>query len=268
MKNYKFKFFVFIASITLGFLIVVNVGMGKNIGIFNLNAVQYKDATEERNKLYDEIANLKDENYNLYEKISSYNVDENGHEKIIEHMKSQLNDYSTVAGINMVSGPGIILTINDADFDVYTNSEFEVSRSILHASDVALVLNELRIAGAEALGLNSYKIVNIEVNDEFDKIIKINELSREAYRIINTTGVECAWAFIELDDKTKKIEGPFAFYAIGDPEQLEASLLAQGSHINNLIIRNLDISIVKVDKIILPKSIYSIAPTYMQRADS
>ena len=125
MKNYKFKFFVFIASITLGFLIVVNVGMGKNIGIFNLNAVQYKDATEERNKLYDEIANLKDENYNLYEKISSYNVDENGHEKIIEHMKSQLNDYSTVAGINMVSGPGIILTINDADFDVYTNSNLK-----------------------------------------------------------------------------------------------------------------------------------------------
>lgn len=268
MKNYKVKFFIFIASLTIGFLTIINVGIGRTSGIFNLNSIQYKDATEEKNKLYDEIASLKEDNYNIYEKISSYDIDENGHDKIIEHMKSQLNDYSTVAGVTDVRGPGIILTINDADFNVYTNSEFEVTRSILHASDVSLVLNELRIAGAEALGLNSYNSISIENNNNFDKTQKIVNLSSGAYRIINTTGVECAWAFIELDDKAKKIEGPFVFYAIGNPEQLETSLLSEGSHINNLIIRNLDISIEKVDEIILPKSTQFITPNYMQRADS
>ena len=61
---------------------------------------------------------------------------------------------------------------------------------------------------------------------------------------------------------------PFKFYAIGDPDQLEASLLTEGSYINRLIIRKLNITIEKFDEIILPEAKKSIEPKFMERADN
>ena len=52
MKNYRNKFFILIATILLGFLIVTNIGINENNGFLNLNSVEYREAIEERNKLY------------------------------------------------------------------------------------------------------------------------------------------------------------------------------------------------------------------------
>ena len=61
---------------------------------------------------------------------------------------------------------------------------------------------------------------------------------------------------------------PFKFYAIGDPDQLEAALLEDGSYINRLMIRKLSITIEKLDEIILPEAKKSMEPKYMERADN
>ena len=58
MKNYRNKFFILIATILLGFLIVTNIGINENNGFLNLNSVEYREAIEERNKLYEEITVL------------------------------------------------------------------------------------------------------------------------------------------------------------------------------------------------------------------
>ena len=93
MKNYRNKFFILIATILLGFLIVTNIGINETTGFLNLNSIEYRDAIEERNKLYDEITALSDDNYELSKKISSLDIndednDENN-ERVIEHMKEQ-----------------------------------------------------------------------------------------------------------------------------------------------------------------------------------
>ena len=91
MKNYRNKFFILIATILLGFLIVTNIGINETTGFLNLNSVEYKDAIEERNKLYDEITALSDDNYELSKKISSLDInganDDENNERVIEHMK-------------------------------------------------------------------------------------------------------------------------------------------------------------------------------------
>ncbi|CAM2076565.1 MULTISPECIES: DUF881 domain-containing protein [Clostridia] len=248
MKNYRNKFFILIATILLGFLIVTNIGINETTGFLNLNSVEYKDAIEERNKLYDEITALSDDNYELSKKISSLDInganDDENNERVIEHMKEQLSSYSDLAGTTEIKGPGIILTIYDGEYDINKDDQLEVDRRTLHSADAAMVLNDLKTAGAEGVAINNY-------------------------RILNTTGLVCAWAFIRFEENGNEMEGsPFKFYAIGDPEQLEASLLTEGSHINRLIIRKLNITIEKFDEITLPAARKSIEPKFMERADN
>lgn len=248
MKNYRNKFFILIATILLGFLIVTNIGINETTGFLNLNSVEYKDAIEERNKLYDEITTLSDDNYELSKKISSLDInganDDENNERVIEHMKEQLSSYSDLAGTTEIKGPGIILTIYDGEYDINKDDQLEVDRRTLHSADAAMVLNDLKTAGAEGVAINNY-------------------------RILNTTGLVCAWAFIRFEENGNEMEGsPFKFYAIGDPEQLEASLLTEGSHINRLIIRKLNITIEKFDEITLPAARKSIEPKFMERADN
>lgn len=242
MKNYRNKFFIFVASITVGFLLVINIGIDKTDGFLNMSAAEYRDALEEKNKLYDEIAVLSDSNYELSKKISSFNVGENGSKKVIEHMKEQLNEYSILSGVTEVKGPGIVLTIHDGTYDIYSDDALEVNRRTFHSADAALVLNELRTAGAEGIAINNY-------------------------RVLNNTGLDCGWAFIRFDDK--EMEGsPFKFYAIGDPEVLEEAMYREGSHINQLLIRKVNVKIEKHSEIILPKSKKSLTPEFMKRADN
>ena len=248
MKNYRNKFFILIATILLGFLIVTNIGINETTGFLNLNSVEYKDAIEERNKLYDEITALSDDNYELSKKISSLDInganDDENNERVIEHMKEQLSSYSDLAGTTEIKGPGIILTIYDGEYDINKDDQLEVDRRTLHSADAAMVLNDLKTAGAEGVAINNY-------------------------RILNTTGLVCAWAFIRFEENGNEMEGsPFKFYAIGDPEQLEASLLTEGSHINQLLIRKLNITIEKFDEITIPKARKSIEPKFMERADN
>ncbi len=107
-----------------------------------------------------------------------------------------------------------------------------------------MVLNDLRVAGAEGIAINNY-------------------------RILNTTGLVCAWAFIRFEENGNEMEGsPFKFYAIGDPEQLETSLFTEGSYINKLIIRKLNITIEKFDELILPESKKLIESKFMNRKDN
>ena len=185
------KFFILLASILIGFLIVVNVGKNSINGFFNMNSIEYKDAIEERNKLYYDITALSEDNYELIKRIALLDVDDDGNsEKVVEHMKEQLDIYSLLSGVDATKGSGIILTINDGDYNINTDSQDEVNRKTLHSADAALILNELRTAGAEAIAINNY-------------------------RVLNTTGLVCAWAFIRFEENGNDMEGaPFKFYAM------------------------------------------------------
>ena len=49
MKNYRNKFFILIATILLGFLIVTNIGINETTGFLNLNSIEYNVKHMERN---------------------------------------------------------------------------------------------------------------------------------------------------------------------------------------------------------------------------
>lgn len=241
MKKPTDRLFIFIATIIIGILITINLKHSRTASIFKMNASEYKDATEERNVLLEEIRNLHEDNNNMAEKITDYQLGGEKSINIVTDMKDQLVDYSLINGKTEVTGPGIVLKLNDAPYSITEDTAVEIGRRTLHDIDVAMILNELRAAGAEVLAINSY-------------------------RITTDTSVDCGWAFIGFNDKEQTIEeAPFYFYAIGDPEQLETAIFAEGSYINKLIIRQLEVELEKKDNIVIPASSRKDEPQFMKR---
>ena len=225
MNKSKQTLLVFFTTLILGISISINMNLGEIPSFVELNAKQYKDAIEERANLYKEIGNLKENNNEVKEKINNYMKNDEKNDKILEDMKAQIADYELFVGLSQVEGPGIVLKINDASINLETDTQFQVTDKIFHDNDMALVLNELRKAGAEAVSVNNH-------------------------RIVPWSGVICNWAFIGFQDNTME-SAPFSIYAIGDPEKLKTALLEDGSHVKELMIRNLYVEIEEKDKITL-----------------
>ena len=239
MKNNKDFFFVFIATIILGALISMNFNFEGIQSYSQLNATEYQNAVEERSVLYKAIGDLQEDNVQKKIKINNYANNDTKNDKILEDMKAQIGDYGMFIGLNKVEGSGIILKINDGTTNVREEDENEVKNKLLHDSDMALVLNELRVAGAEAISVNNH-------------------------RVVPWSGVICNWAFIGFDDGGMEY-APFNIYAIGDPEKLKAALLEDGSHVKQLMFRKLYVDIQEVDKIIMPPTTSNANVKYMKR---
>ncbi|NFH89205.1 DUF881 domain-containing protein [Clostridium botulinum] len=242
MNKSKQTFLIFLTTLILGISISTNINLGEIQSFVELNAKQYKDAIEERANLYKEIGILKENNNEIKDKINDYMKEDEKNDKILEDMKAQILDYELFVGSSQVEGPGIVLKINDASINLEQDSQFEVADKIFHDNDMALVLNELRKAGAEAISVNNH-------------------------RVIPWTGVICNWAFIGFDDNTME-SAPFSIYAIGDPEKLKTALLEDGSHVKELIIRNLYVEIEEKDKITLLPSRATNEIEFMKRYEN
>lgn len=242
MKNNKGFFFVFIATVILGTLISMNYHLKGSQSYEQLNSTQYQNAVEERAALYRQIGNLKEDNNEKQNKIRDYVQNDTKNDKILDDMKAQINDYEMFIGLNKAEGPGIILKINDGTTNALEENTDQINNKLLHDNDMALVLNELRVAGAEAISVNNH-------------------------RVVPWSGVICNWAFLGFDDGSMEY-APFSIYAIGDPEKLKAALLEDGSHVKQLMFRKLYVDIQVVDKIIMPPTTASSSVKYMSEDQS
>ena len=176
--------------------------------------------------------------YYSKEKINSYTHDDKKQEKLAEDMLSQVTDYGMITGLSPVKGPGIVIKIEDGDINRREETSYETLSKIFHDNDAAMVLNEIRTAGAEAVALNNH-------------------------RIISTTSIDCNWAFLGFDDDTTEYS-PFYYYVIGNPEQLKLKLTKEGSYINKLMVRKLKVDIEVKEEIIIPSSTQSFDTNFMK----
>lgn len=235
----KGGFIVFIAAIFLGMLISFNINFNQIIERnLSLSAKQYKDAINEKRDLYKEVESLRENNIKTQETINKYKYDDKKQDKILDSMKLQLKDYSMITGLTEVQGPGLLIKINDGNIDLNKDTDFETKSKIFHDNDMALVLNDLRKAGAEAISINNH-------------------------RVTPGSGVICNWAFLGFGDETTEY-APFYIYAIGDPEVMKTSLLEEGSHIRELIIRQLSVNIEIKENIVMPATSKIMHNEYMK----
>ena len=96
---------------------------------------------------------------------------------------------------------------------------------ILHDSDILLVVNELKDAGAEAISING------------ERLTALSE-------------IRCVGSVVSVNNV--RISTPFIINAIGDSDTLESALLFRGGVVSELMNYGFEFDIKKMDSVTVP----------------
>jgi len=142
-------------------------------------------------------------------------------------LANALTRYRILAGLDPVSGPGIRLTLSEQTSELPPGSE--VSSYLIHQEDLLNIVNELWLAGAEAIAIRS--------RDKTE-------------RLIMSSTIRCVGSLIDINNS--RMTPPFDIFAIGDPDDLENALNMPRGVLEPLQFFNIHAEIVKMEEIVLP----------------
>lgn len=146
--------------------------------------------------------------------------------KLVEKELAQTNMY---LGKTDVQGEGIVIKVKD------TNSE---DIKPISAEDLLVIVDYLKLAGAEAISINEKRVVNMsDIVYVSQQIIYVNQ---------------------------ERILAPYIIKAIGNPTNLESTLLGNGGYVELLRNIGFEIEIEKDNKVEIPKYNKEIGYKYMK----
>ena len=143
-------------------------------------------------------------------------------------LQKELEQINIELGKTNVEGEGITITLKETQ-----NNDTAIT-----ADDLLVIVNALKLAGAEAISINEERIINttdiVEINNSF---IKVNG---------------------------QRILAPYVIKAIGPQTYLESSLLGSGGYVDELKSNGYEVSIEKSSKVNINKYEDEIKVRYMQ----
>lgn len=190
------------------------------------NTVQKQNATVGIQRVTELSASLKKEqteNESLrgqvrdYEKkLREYEDSISGEGRALQALKSELDQVRSVSGFTALRGRGITVTLNDSNNA--TKNGGDINAYLVHAEDILSIINELNVAGAEAISINGQ-------------------------RIIGVSSVRCVGSVVNINGT--KVASPFVISAIGNPDILESALVFPGGVVDSLSPWGIEITIKK-----------------------
>ena len=215
----KGKITVIIAMGLVALILTLTIFMQfKTVRLTDITAIETMRETELREELagwktkYEETQIKLSE---IEEKINTYKTEMLDANKAEELIKKEYDDTLNYLGYTDLEGQGIIITLKN------TPEKQVVSENIL------TLVNELRLAGAEA----------ISVNDE--RIISTSEIIDVDTRFIIING--------------QRLVEPFVVKAIGDKKYLESSITIKGGYIDTMKANDIDVTYDTSDKVLIQK---------------
>ena len=178
----------------------------------------WKSKYEEVEKKYEETSS----------KIDEYKQNKESNEDTEKLVDDELQQVNMQLGKVDVQGEGIEVTLRETDNE-------EISR--ITADDLILIVNALKVSGAEAISINDERIINMS------DMVDINE------------------SFIKINGQ--RIVAPYIIKAIGNQSYLESSLISNGGPVDEMKKIGQDVSITKSNKVIVPKYNKEIKIKYM-----
>ncbi|MDR7870078.1 MAG: DUF881 domain-containing protein [Tissierellaceae bacterium] len=220
----KNKFTIAIFSIIIG--IVIATQLKANVEDYvpvTIQSIENAKAEIEtiKNELHelDNIIESKEDELEVLVNISK------GDENIIDVLQADLYKNMISSGYVKLQGPGISIKMYDnPDSEIMG---FDINDDIIHDVDILNILNDLRVAGAEA----------ISINDE---------------RVMSTSEIKCNGPIVRINGRS--VATPFIIKAIGDPQLLMASVNAPdtyGDVLKNVYFIGFEPKIE--DKVIIPE---------------
>ncbi len=127
-----------------------------------------------------------------------------------------------------VKGEGVVITLTDSEDDHFTSE------------NIRYLVNELKYAGAEAISINGYRVINLS------DIVTINN------------------SFIVMNGKVR-LNSPYEIKAIGDRKYLTSTLNMKNSGFVDLMkSSNLGVTVKESDNITINKYTDEIKNEYMK----
>lgn len=200
IMKFKNRIIIAIFSVLIGITIAVQIKA--NVEAYvpvtiqsikdTMNEIEIvKGEVEELNK----IIEAREEELEVLEYIAQ------GDESIIDVLIKDRQQNMITSGHTKLEGPGISIKMYDnPDSDVVG---FDINDDIIHDVDVLNILNDLRIAGAEAMSINGQ-------------------------RVMSTSEIMCHGPILRINDRS--VGTPFIIEAIGDPQLLMASVNAPNTY--------------------------------------
>ena len=150
------------------------------------------------------------------EKIEEYEESMVTSKEASEILEQELKQAKMLLGVTEVTGDGIVITIED-------NDENKVTAILLLE-----LVNELRLAGAEAISINNQRIVNMT------DIVDISN----SYILVNS----------------EKVVSPYKIKVIGDQTYLESALnIKNAGYVDKYSKIGYSINVEKVNDLTIPK---------------
>ncbi len=215
----KGKLTVIIALGIISLILTLTIFMQfKTVKQTDITAIETMRETELREELagwkakYEEVqTKLSD----TEEKINSYKNEMANEEASNNLINQEYIDTENYLGYTDVEGEGIIINIDSTD-------EKQVA-----SENILTLINELRLAGAEAISINDERVVNTtEIVDVDTRFVIVNE---------------------------KRLVGPFVIKAIGDKKYLESSISIKGGYLDQMKANEINVTYSLEDKIQIPK---------------
>jgi len=151
------------------------------------------DQRNELNKIEEELEEILLKKESLETEINKFNdLDE---DEIVNELKKDIEKVRVYSGLTDVTGPGVIIIINDSKVIVENR---EASSLIVHDFDIQNIITDLKNSGAEAISVNDERVV------------------------AGKSKIKCAGPTIQINDKV--VGQPFIIKAIGDKYFLEAAV--------------------------------------------
>lgn len=203
--------------------------LGVIIGV-QYNTVKRQKGLTENQRLTELTATLKkvqEENdalaLRLKEKEGVISEYESGskHSTTISNLQGEVEQLRVFAGLTERNGSGILITMNDSS----TKKGGDSNAYLVHAEDILSVINELNVAGAEAISINKQ-------------------------RIVSSSSITCAGSIVMVNGV--RVAAPFEISAIGDGDLLQSALKFPGGVVDNLAPWGIEITIRKEANVVIP----------------
>lgn len=181
------------------------------------------EMTGQLRRAQEEIEDLKLQIAEKEERLSGYESAAEDDSELVQSLQRELSELKSISGFADLTGPGVTVMVNDSS--AAGEGEGDVNAYLVHAEDILSLINELNVAGAEAVSINGQ-------------------------RIIGSSSVRCAGSVVNINGV--KIATPFVITAIGSPDVLESALRFPGGVIDSLSPWGIEIEIEKHDKVTVP----------------
>ena len=203
--------------------------------LISLHAMSAPAIELQNNALSDRMDNLVSTINNLEQEIAAYEgLIQNSRDELtqienqqqigsLKLLQEKLHQAKVRAGLTAVTGPGIVIELDDNRIDQRANPNEDPNSFIIHYEDLLGIISDLKAGGAEAIALNEQ-------------------------RLITTSELRCVGNVILVN--TTRIAPPFQIQAIGNPTQL-TEMVSYG-RLDYLMVNRFPVSLNTNQEILLP----------------